>query len=273
MQTPKGYYTSTETKKILNISGAMIASHVEKGKIHYLLPPGRKHGFYLKKDVDKLANELGSFFNLEEETESSKFMIATEKDLPRIPEISLFTGEEHNSRILLGRMATWIRKNPEIIYMLKKEDEVIGYAVTLPLRPGSPKLQEILSAELLGEVDITADDIEVYKPDTPIQLYIAGVGVKPSIEKSQRRRYGAALVGSLISKIAELGSKGVLLESVIAAGATTSGIRLLQHFGFSEILPPKPGKRIFSIKVEESGAPVSIQYRRELQEWREEHKS
>jgi hypothetical protein len=76
-QPPKEYDTATQVKEILNISGAMIANYVEKGRIKHVVPPGRKHGFYLKADVDRLANELQAFFDSEEETEETTFTTAT----------------------------------------------------------------------------------------------------------------------------------------------------------------------------------------------------
>ncbi|GHO75589.1 hypothetical protein KSD_33600 [Ktedonobacter sp. SOSP1-85] len=68
-QPPKGYLTSTQVKERLNVSGAMIANYVQQGKIKRIVSPGRKHGFYLERDVDKIVNELQTFFNnISEET-------------------------------------------------------------------------------------------------------------------------------------------------------------------------------------------------------------
>lgn len=53
-QPPYGYITGTEASRRLNVSNSMINHYARQGLIGYLLPPGRKHGFYLEKDVDDL---------------------------------------------------------------------------------------------------------------------------------------------------------------------------------------------------------------------------
>src|SRR5215472_14944420 len=97
IQTPKGYYTSTEAQKVLNLSGAMLRIHVQKGRIQYLLPEGRKHGFYLKKDVDRIANEINAFLDIEEK-EETKFLVANKDDLPEIVRISDLLFLDRNSQ-------------------------------------------------------------------------------------------------------------------------------------------------------------------------------
>src|SRR5256885_17118053 len=89
LETPKGYYTATQVKKILNISDAMIRSYAQKGKIRYALPPGRKHGFYLKEDVDKLSNELHAFLSTESEHTISTFEKAKKEDLIEVEKIAM----------------------------------------------------------------------------------------------------------------------------------------------------------------------------------------
>ena len=279
-QPPKDYYTSTEVKKILNISGAMIANYVGKGQIKHVIPPGRKQGYYLKKDVDKLSTELNTFFDLEEETENTDFTTATAEDLYACIALNrelfttqnreLFTTQsKENDETIYKRWSVWIKKNPETVYVLKREEEVIGIVTMLPFKPKSQKFDEILRGNtsiLLGDVNISAKDIEVYKAGNHIQLYIAEIGVKPTLEKDLRRKYGAKLISKLVTAIEELGRRGVIIEDVVAVGATRSGIRLLQHFGFTEITFPRPDTRLFTINMKESGAPITKAYRETLKE-------
>ena len=267
-QPPKDYYTATEVKKILNISNAMIAVYVEKGKLRHIIPKGRVHGFYPKKDVDRLANELNAFFSLNEAA-PSQFMQANTKDITTVVAIvkALFTSPETESHVVPAeRYISWMKKNPDIIYVLKLDDDVIGCIITLPLKSGSPKIQEILQTDLLGEVNITLDDIEEYKPGNHIELYIAAIGIDPLIEHSKQPLYGATLIGGFTSVITELGSKGVIINRFVAIGATKKGVRLLQNFGFSEIVPPKPGTRAFIIDTARSGTPAILQYKEALRE-------
>src|SRR5579885_3636959 len=279
MQPPKGYYTLTEATRILNISEAMVREHVKKGKIKYLVPEGRKQGFYRKKDVDKLAHELNAFLHFEDEEEfiPSTFTTASENDVHAVVDIikATFATEENESSVTPSeKYINWLKKNAEIMYVLKRKDEVIGFATTLPLKPDSPKIQEILRADLLGEVDIATEDIEKYEPGKHIQLYIVGIGIKPDLDRELKRTYGSHLISGLISSIVELGKKGIILKEILAIGATRNGVKLLQAFGFSEIPSPKAGKRVFVLKIKESGAPISLQYQEALKEFNDQlHKA
>jgi hypothetical protein len=274
-QPPKGYYTATQVKKILNISGGMIANYVEKGKIKHIVPPGRTHGYYLKKDVDALATELDAFFNLEEETETTHFAMATEADIIACIELNrqLFTvSASESDAILAAKWTKWIQKNPEVVHVLKRDNEVVGITTVLPFKPDSEKFEEILRGDisiLLGDVDITDEDIEEYKPGNHVQLYLAEIGVKPSLTKEQRRKYGAKLISKFTDTIIDLGRRGVVIESMIAVGATRSGMKLLQHFGFSEITFSRSDTRVFTIDMKRSGAPIIRDYREALAESRQ----
>ncbi|GCE05413.1 helix-turn-helix domain-containing protein [Dictyobacter aurantiacus] len=270
-QPPKGYYTSTQVKEILNISGAMIANYVEKGKIRHVVPPGRKHGYYLKKDVDALARELETFFKLEEETEAVYFTTAQAADIPGCIKLNreLFTTSTSESDALLAeKWTSWIQKNPQVVYVLKRGEDVVGIATILPLKPGSKKFEKVLMADtsiLLGDVDISANDIEEYTPGNKVQLYLAEIGIKPSLHKDLRSKYGAKLISNFMDAIVDLGKRGVIVERIVSVGATRSGVRLLQHFGFSEIIFPREDTRVFVIDMKKSGAPITQAYREAYQ--------
>lgn len=276
-QPPKGYYTATQVKEILNISGGMIANYVEKGKIKHIVPPGRKHGFYLKSDVDKLANELRAFFDLEEETETIILTAATAEDIPACITLNreLFTiKDEADNAILSEKWRKWIKKNPEIVHILKRDEEIVGITTMLPLKPGSEKFQQVLRADtsiLLGDVSICTEDIEEYKAESHIQLYIAEIGIRPKLDKTLRRKYGAKLISKFIDTIVDLGKRGIVIEEIIAVGATRSGIRLLQHFGFCEVIFPRPDTRLFTLNMKQSGAPITHAYREALAEYHKAH--
>jgi hypothetical protein len=271
IRPPEGYYTATETKKILNVSDAMVRIHVQKGRIKYFLPPGRKHGFYRKKDVDKLANDLHIFLNLDE-APTSKFATAGEEDLPAIIEITkaLFGSGNDDSQVTpLEQRIAWMKKNPDIFSVLKREEEVIGFTYILPFKQGTDKIAQLLRSNFAGEVDITLDDIEAFQPGKQIDLYIVAIGIKPSIKYPHRRIYASRLLSHFMDGIIELGRKGVLIETITAIGFSPEGRRLLQSTGFSEIPPPVPGKRAFRIVREESGAPLILQYKQALEQWKQ----
>jgi hypothetical protein len=106
----------------------------------------------------------------------------------------------------------------------------------------------------------------MYEKGKHVNLYIAAIGIKPDIEVSRKIGYGTSLVVGLIDYIVALGKRGIIIDSMVAVGATKSGIRLLQSFGFSEIPTLRPGQREFAMDIATSGAPVALQYKRALQE-------
>ncbi|GCE12125.1 helix-turn-helix domain-containing protein [Tengunoibacter tsumagoiensis] len=271
MQAPKGYYTATEVKEILNISDSMVRRYVQKGKITYSTPPERKQGFYLKKDVDNLYNELEAFLNLEEEIEPTSFTVASSEDIPGCIALNreLFTAKvDTDDATLIRKWTNWIQKNPEVVHILKTNNEILGIATVIPFRPGSTKYEKVIHDDtsiLLGDVDINEDDIEKYAARNTVQLYIAEIGIKPSLEKDLRRRYGAKLISSFMDTVVDLGKRGIIIDSMTSVGATRSGIKLLQHFGFSEIVFPRSDTRMFAIDMKQSGAPLIQAYREALE--------
>ncbi len=270
-QPPKGYYRATEAEKLLGVSSAMVRIYVQKGEIKYLVPEGMKQGFYLKSDVDKLANKLNAFLSLkEDDKESTKLTVATEKELEEVTAIgrSLFisSGNDGNHPIYPDWRRHAYNKNPESQYVLKHGDQIVGYASVLPFKQDTDKIEKLLSVELIREVNITSDDIEVYEKGKHVHLYIGAIGIKPDIEKDKRTSYGTSLVVGLIDKIVGLGKRGIIIDSIVAVGATRSGIRLLQSFSFSEIPTLRQGQREFAMDMATSGAPVATQYKRALQE-------
>jgi hypothetical protein len=247
----------------------MVRVHAQKGRIHYVVPPGRKQGFYLKRDVEKLAQDLNIFLTLDVEVETSQFVRANVEDLPEIMEISrqLFGSGDREDRItpLEDRIAL-MRKNPDVFYVLKREEQIIGFTYLLPFKPNTDKIEQLLRANLAGEVAITPDDIIEFTMGQRTQMYFVAIGMKPSIHIAKRRIYAARLISNIMHLIIDLGRKGVVIETMTALGFSKEGRRLLREFGFSEVPPPVPGKRAFTLKVAESGAPLILQYKQALEE-------
>jgi excisionase family DNA binding protein len=268
MKPPRGYYTLTEAARRLNLSNAMVRRYVEKGKLRYMTPEGREHGFYLKKDVDTLANELNAFLNIEDEEEkvTLHLVAATKEDLAEIAKIANALFAPGNKVTIPNWRYMLLERNPEAQYALKQSDRVVGFATILPLKPGTTAIERLLRSDTVSQANITASELEIFEPGKHMDLYIGAIGIDPRLEKHQRRRYGAALASRLISAIVDLGKRGVVLDRVVAMGATHNGIRLLQTFGLYGIEPKAPGKRAFVMNIAESGSPVSMQYKEALRE-------
>jgi len=268
-QPPKGYYRATEAEKLLGVSIAMVRVYVQKGDIAYFVPEGMKQGYYRKSDVDRLASKLNASFDLrEDDKEKTKLMAVSEREIEEVTAIgkSLFVSSEDNNDFPV--YSDWRKKihskNPESMYVLKHGTQIVGYASVLPFKQDTDKIEQLLRARLIKEVDITPDDIEVYEKGRFVTLYIGAIGIRQDINKKTRTLYATSLVIGLIRKIVELGARGITINKIVAIGATHSGIRLLQLLGFTEIPTLRHKQREFIMVIETSGAQVAMQYKQAL---------
>src|SRR5215471_301538 len=152
LQTPQGYYTATEVKRLLNVSDAVIRSYAKSGKIKYIIPPGRKQGFYLKRDVDRIVNEISAFLHMDEEsTDETTFGLAEKEDLIDTGKIgiALFTPGSDVSPEPPEWYINASKKNPEMDYVLKRDEQLLGYASIVPFKVNSQKIYKCLEVESL----------------------------------------------------------------------------------------------------------------------------
>ncbi|HLJ33679.1 MAG TPA: hypothetical protein VKU38_08515 [Ktedonobacteraceae bacterium] len=214
---------------------------------------------YMRKDVDQLAREMQAFISMQSKT-SSTFCKATEKDLRATVTITRVLFELRESdEATFARRLTWIKKNPDIFYVLKAEEQVIGYAVMLPLK--LEKIEKILRGVEFAQ-EANADEIEEFQPGKTVSIYLMGIGVTPGVSHFEKRTYGARLVSGFMGAIVEPGKRGVIIDTLAARSDTPDGIRILKR-GFTEI-PTITHTRNFLIKVRQSGIPFVQEYKQAL---------
>ena len=266
LQPPRGYITAKEAKKRLGIRGipisdGMLRSYVQKGEIERRVPANRVQGYYKEEDVDRIAQGLKAFYGEGSPAEIQFLQTTAEDD---VAETIRIDNEVYGSpgTPLETRLA-WLRKNPELLYVLKS-DQVVGYASVLPLR--REKIDAILREEAHLK-DLTTDDIELFEPGNPLDIYIYSVAVRPAIaDREERHALAAQLISGLMNKLLEWAQRGVVLRSFLARSRFPDGIRLLKRMGFSEYPVESPDKRFayFILEVDQSNALFIRRYRRAL---------
>ena len=180
------------------------------GNIKAEVPKGRKQSYYRAADVEQVARDL-KIFSLHRKNKPTQFVrVKTIEEMRECMEVSkaLFGAER-------GDVAKHMRildKNPETYYMLKDEDQTIGYTAIWPLKSG--KLHDILAQTI--PVKVSPEDIETFESGKHIDLYINVIGVKPSFTREEKRSYGARLVSGLIGVIESLGERGVPIDTIAA---------------------------------------------------------
>ena len=261
----KDYYTPQEVKEILGMTYSAIQNQINVGNLHPTTPPGRKHKLYSKKEVDELKQEMDAWLasrNIGKAT-APKFVKATIEDMPEAWEVADAVFGGHNT-IPLEKRIEWLRKNPDIDYLVKQDEQVMGYFSFIPLKPET--IDDLLKQRRFAK-ELTADDVLPYVPNTPTDIYGMAIGVRPNVSLYQKREYGKALLIGAQNLLRTLGLKGILIRTIQAHSNTPDGIRIMRHMGFTEVQSTIPGMHDFIINVETSGLPFIKKYREALEEW------
>jgi hypothetical protein len=255
------HYTAKEVKEKLGITQGRLNTYIRNGTLKPFTPPGKKQGVYRRNEVDQLARELQVFEEIRQTT-SSTFTQATKADLKATVQITrVLFGLREGDEETLARRLTWVERNPDTFYVLKSEDQVVGYAAMLPLKPD--KIEKILSGEESSQLT-NADEIEEFKSGKPLTIYLMAAGVIPGLSHYEKRSYGARIVSGMINAIIDLGRKGVIIDTLAARSDTPDGIRIMKK-GFTEITSTTHARN-FVIKVRESGMPFVQEYKQALLE-------
>ncbi len=263
------YYTAKEAREILGMTHSALLNQVAAGNLQRIIPPGRRQGVYLKEEVDRLKREMDAWLLSRQATnvEAAKFVKATADDMPEAVALSAaIFGDVHI--IPLEKRIEWLKKNPDIDYLLKQEGQIVGYLSLVPLLPET--IDDLLNQRRFAK-DLTADDILPYEPGVPVDIYGMAIGVKPGVSTAQKRDWGAALILGAIEVIKDLGERGIEIRSIKAHSTKPDGIRLMRHIGFTEVVANVPGMHNFQIDVEESGIPFLMEYKEALRRWKEQH--
>lgn len=253
------YYSAQKAEEKLDMTYSGLRYQVIAGNIKAEIPKGRKQAYYRAKDVEQLSREL-KIYTIQRREKPTKFTrVTTREEMAECQEIyeSLFgTGAE----TLDYRMAT-IAKNPDTYFIVKDENQIVGFTAIIPLKPG--KLEHVLKTI---PTLIAIEDIADFGKNKEIDLYFRIIGVKRGFSKAEKRFYGSRLIAGLIGVIVELGKRGVTINTIAARSSMPEGIRLMKGIGFTEIETPAPERkyRTFVIDTEQSGIPFIVEYKEAL---------
>lgn len=274
MQT-KDYYTAQEAQEILNMTYSALRNQVIAGNIRKVVPPGKKQAVYLKEDVDALKRDIEIWRPSKRQAKlpPTKFVKATVEDMPAAVALAheVFGGL---NTIPVEKRIEWLKKNPDIDYLLKQDGEIVGYFTLVPLQP--EMIEELLRSKRYAK-DLTSKDILAYSPNVPVDLYGMAIGTKPGVSQNQKYEWGKILMLGAREVILSLAQQGVVIRTINAHSFTPDGIKMMRHLGFTETVPKTPGLHDFIIEVERDGVPFSgisfiRLYREALKQWQEEQK-
>lgn len=258
-----GLYTAGEAIKRLRMPQATFHHYVKIGKIKKITQPGRNEGFYEKAYIDKMA-EASELFALQYALDTATFSMAIEADAQGVYDvIASLWGTLHTTPV--ETRLSWYRVNPEIDYVVKQDDIVVGYITIMPLKHET--IEQLMRGEIRGW-DIKAEDIQPFTPGTPIECY-TGAAIRANTFRPER--YGMRLIAGILNTFRELASRGVTITKLYAISDTLDGIRLSRGLGFEE-RPPAPFSTFqqFTLDLETSDSPYAQEYRKLLKQHQEE---
>src|SRR5437764_7598685 len=134
------YYAAQKAEEILGMTYSALRNQVITGNIEAKIPRGKRQLHYQAKDVDELARDL-KVFTIQRKNKTTQFTrVKTIEEVKECMEISksLFGVERGD----VAKHMRVIDKNPETYYMLKDEEQVIGYTAIWPIKP--EKLNSVL---------------------------------------------------------------------------------------------------------------------------------
>lgn len=232
-KAPKGFYSASEVMKKLGIASSTLYHYVEIGKIKRIVPPDKRDGYYIKAEIDKMvrAKEL---FMLQYASDTSTFEQAQEEDIEGITDLCVELFGKGGTASYETRL-TQYHSNPEIFYVLKQDELVVGYAGLFPLK------QEAIDKIMSGAAESTfrggilaPANITPFKPGEAGNVFIV-LAVRQGLPKS--RIYGSRVITGIADVLEGFAKKGIIVKKLYGTSRTHDGIRLARELGFKQVTP------------------------------------
>lgn len=258
-RAPEGYYTHKQARERLGMTPSTFSYYVRKGKITRIVPPLRKEGYYSKRQVDELANELALFLHT---TTIEKPEVETRPALPADAE-----GVVHVLAVFGWQTTTpeqrreWYEVNPFLDYVVTFRDEVAGYIHAAPFT--SSALEDIMSGKRRSW-HMTPQDYLRYEAGKDYSLYI-GIAVRPDIEK-HTQRLAFRLISGFIAFLEELAEQRITIRRLYAVSAEPDGQKLCADLGFVQ-MPAREGDLFprFELDLDRSESLFARLYQKALE--------
>lgn len=254
-KAPQGFYSATEAIKNLKVAKSTFYEMIEKGTIKKLVPPGRSDGYYLKAAIDNLvkAREL---FTMQYATDPPSFERATEEDLKGLYDLTVSLWGTRTAAPYEKRLARY-QRNPNIYYVLKYLDVVVGYTAIIPMAKRA--VEAIIETGIPGQA--TLDEILAFTPGTTIDYAFMEIAVRDEVPRP--KQYAMHLISGTSRILDEFARGNVTIKNLFAISDTSDGIGISRKLGFEEKpLPPNGEMKAFVLNLETSKHPLILEYQK-----------
>lgn len=258
-KAPPGYYTSKEARERLGMATSTFTYYVRQGRIKKYVPPLKVEGFYSKKEIDLLANEMALFLHTQEpgQVTTTETRPATPQDAAGVVRVLTDIGWQAATP---EQRTSWYAINPLIDFIALVHGEVMGYIAAIPYTEQA--LEDIMSGRKRAW-DMTTGDILPYQPGQVYDLYV-GIATRKDIPQHVQR-FGFRLLSGFISFLETLAEQGIIIRRMYAVSAEEDGQKLCRDLGFIE-QPAQEGDLFprFLLNLETSNAHFARIYRTAL---------
>ena len=243
-RVPSGYYSGSEAAKRLGIGLSTFYYQVKTRKIHKYPDDAssRSEGYYSKKEIDRMAQNK-ELIILMESIEPVTFTRAmTEDDVRGIVDMSVAIYGQGGTPSYEARLAIW-RKNPDVYYIVKQEDIVVGYismiwfsdeSVTIIMGPTPESKQETSAGKGIYSV-MGAENVMPFTTGEPIDSLFISLAVRPGITNSEQRIYSLRLLRDAQDVLEHFADRGMQVRKLLATSEKGDGLRLARKLGMREI--------------------------------------
>src|SRR5712672_85781 len=246
---PKGYYTGKEAANRLGLNELLFYKRFQRGKINAekYIPVGYTEGYYKKKDIDELAQrqELARLLHSEEPILFSR--VETEDDIRGIVDLCIAIYGQNGTPSYDARMEIW-KKNPDVYYIVKQEDIVVGYisliwfdnvALDSLMKPTPLVKRTSISSAGTGIYSATGPEhILPFVDNQPIDSLFISLGVRPGMSNLEQRDYAFKLLRGGQEILATFAERGMSVRMLYATSEKGDGKRMARKLGMKEIAFP-----------------------------------
>ena len=253
---PPGFYTAAEAVRRLGLNRTTFYTAVKAGQITRYTPPLHKEGYYLKKEIDRLADEFALLMLSDEPGIATR--AAQPGDAEGIASVLIAMGWQTATP---QQRRAWYKVNPYIDYVVTVDGAVMGYVTCVPYDT------EAMAAMMSGRKrawDITPSDINPYIAGVGYDAY---VGVATRQDVPHHRRLSVRLLSGFMEFLLELAAQDVTIARMYAVSAEPDGQRLCEKLGFvrQEVQPGDLFPR-YALDLETSESRFAVRYREAIRD-------
>ncbi len=263
----KVYTLSEAREKLGGMPNTSFRRLVQLGKIRKVIPPDKKHGFYVQEDVDKYAETLAAFTEVYSTSDRFEFGPAkNEKDIKATVQIAKqnFGEIAHN----LENRLTWFRIAPEGDFVLKDNGVIVGYLSLQNIKKGA-----IENHIFKPNVDrIRTEDIIPFSRKEANECYVTSIATTLQTGQQHNRLYGALILMHMPDALINLAEQGIFISKIWAKSRTVTGIRLCREIGFEELDYIDYEQIGFVLDVATATNPLITKYREKVEDIRKAKK-